>query len=400
MSIAADQEARERFKTELEQNFCVVAGAGSGKTTSIVERICQLALRDRSPLRRLGVVTYTKSAAIEFKSRARQQLLRSASEADALDYLRALEQSYFGTIHGFCFNLIREFRSRLLIPEQPRVPNEDEQDVLWETFVTDSRELSGLLQHPVTRSLLRVCTLSDLLYIAKRFRPSMPRNEPAKRMPIPDAAKTRAAILKNRKSEDVKKRTVASLDAFAATMSADIGFSLLPVCDSTRGKLIEAFKHDMAPLIKWLQEAAEWVADRLGRSVCNRCLQEGILSFNNQIDVCLELLQQSDILDQLRGREFIVIVDEAQDTDSRMFQVFVELTRPQNERFGSWPDAGKPPIAGRFCLVGDPRQTIFERGITGRFAKLCKLFGDGDGGELVRFNGPCRCGETVARRIK
>jgi ATP-dependent helicase/nuclease subunit A len=399
MSIAADQEARERFKTELEQNFCVVAGAGSGKTTSIVERICQLALRDRSALRRLVVVTYTKSAAIEFKSRARQQLLRSASEADALDYLRALEQSYFGTIHGFCFNLIREFRSRLLIPEQPRVPTEDEQDVLWETFVTDSRELSGLLQHPVTRSLLRVCTLSDLLYIAKRFRPSMPRNEPAKRMPIPDGARTRAAILKNRKSEDVKKRTVASLDAFAATMSADIGFSLLPVCDSTRGKLIEAFKHDMAPLIKWLQEAAEWFADRLARSFRNRCLQEGILSFDNQIDVCLELLQQSDILDQLRGREFIVIVDEAQDTDSRMFQIFVELTRRPNERFGSWPDAGKAPIPGRFCLVGDPRQTIFERGLTSRFAKLCKYFGDGDGGELLRFNVTYRCAETVARRI-
>jgi ATP-dependent helicase/nuclease subunit A len=399
MSIAADQEARERFKTELEQNFCVVAGAGSGKTTAIVERICQLALRDRRALRRLVVVTYTKSAAIEFKSRARQQLLRSASEADALDYLRALEQSYFGTIHGFCFNLIREFRSRLLIPEQPRVPTEDEQDVLWETFVTDSQELSELLQHPVTRSLLRVCTLSDLLYIAKRFRPSMPRNEPAKRMPIPDGARTRDAILKNRKSEDVKKRTVASLDAFAATMSADAGFSLLPVCDSTRGKLIEAFKHDMAPVIKWLQEAAEWFADRLARGFRNRCLQEGILSFNNQIDVCLELLQQSDILDQLRGREFIVIVDEAQDTDSRMFQIFVELTRQPNERFGSWPDAGKPPIPGRFCLVGDPRQTIFERGSTSRFAKLCKYFGDGDGGELLRFNVTYRCAETVARRI-
>jgi ATP-dependent exoDNAse (exonuclease V) beta subunit len=399
MSIATDQEARERFKTELEQNFCVVAGAGSGKTTAIVERICRLAIRDRNALRRLVVVTYTKSAAIEFKSRSRQKLLRTASETDALDYLRALEQAYFGTIHGFCFNLIREFRSRLLIPEQPRVPTEDEQNVLWETFVTDSQELNELLQHPATHSLLRVCTLSDLLSIAKRFRPSMPRSAPAKRMPIPDGAETRAVILNNKRSEDVKKRTITSLDAFAATMSADAGFSLLPVCDSTRGKLIEAFKHDMAPLVKWLQEAAEWFADRLARSFRNRCLQEGILSFNNQIDVCLELLQQSDILDQLRGREFIVIVDEAQDTDSRMFQIFVELTRPQNERFGSWPDAGKPPIAGRFCLVGDPRQTIFERGMTGRFGKLCKYFGDGDGGELLRFNVTYRCAETVARRI-
>jgi ATP-dependent helicase/nuclease subunit A len=156
----------------------------------------------------------------------------------------------------------------------------------------------------------------------------------------------------------------------------------------------------MAPLIKWLQEGAEWFADRLARSFRNRCLQEGILSFNNQIDVCLELLQQhSDVLEQLRRREFIVIVDEAQDTDSRMFQIFVELTRPANERFGDWPDAGKPPLAGRFSLVGDPRQTIFERGVTSRFAKLCKYFGDGDGGELLRFNVTYRCSEKVASRI-
>ncbi len=398
MSLISDQAARERFHTELDQNFCVVAGAGSGKTTAIVERICRLAMSDRNALRRLVVVTYTKSAAIEFKTRSRQKLLRTASETEALDYLRALEQAYFGTIHGFCFNLIREFRSRLLIPEQPRVPTEDEQNVLWETFVTDSRELTELLQHPVTRSLLRVCTLSDLLYIAKRFRPSMPRNAPAKRMPIPDGARTKVANVRGR-SDNVKKRTIEGLDAFAEKMSTDAGFSLLPVCDSPRGILNEAFRHDMAPLIKWLQEGAEWFADRLARSFRSRCLQEGILSFNNQIDVCLELLQQSDILDQLRRREFIVIVDEAQDTDSRMFQIFVELTRPPDESFGNWPGAGKPPISGRFCLVGDPRQTIFERGMTSRFAKLCKHFGEGDGGELLRFNVTYRCAETVARRI-
>jgi ATP-dependent helicase/nuclease subunit A len=398
MSLSTDQEARERFRTELDQNFCVVAGAGSGKTTAIVERICRLAMRDRNALRRLVVVTYTKSAAIEFKTRSRQQLLRTASETEALDYLRALEQAYFGTIHGFCFNLIREFRSRLLIPEQPRVPSEDEQNILWETFVTDSRELNELLPHPVTRSLLRVCTLSDLLYMAKRFRASMPRTEPSRKMPIPDGARTRAANVRGR-SDNVKKRTIEALDAFAEKMSTDAGFSLLPVCDSPRGVLNEAFKHDMAPLIKWLQEGAEWFADRLARSFRSRCLQEGILSFNNQIDVCLELLQQSDILDQLRCREFIVIVDEAQDTDSRMFQIFVELTRPPNESFGNWPGAGKPPTSGKFCLVGDPRQTIFERGMTGRFAKLCKHFGGGDGGELLRFNVTYRCAETVARRI-
>src|SRR5215813_12596196 len=165
MSIAEDQAARDRFHSELDRNFCVVAGAGSGKTTAIVERICRLAIRDRNALRRLVVVTYTKSAAIEFKSRSRQKLLRTASETDALIYLRALEQAYFGTIHGFCLNLVREFRSQLRLPEDLRVPTETERALLWQTFVAQSAELERLAAHAVTRSLLRVCTMGELLAV-------------------------------------------------------------------------------------------------------------------------------------------------------------------------------------------------------------------------------------------
>src|SRR5258707_13971978 len=186
-------------------------------------------MSERKALRRWVVVTYSKSAAIAFKTRSRQQLLRTASETEALDYLRALEQAYFGTIHGFCFNLIREFRSRLLIPEQPRVPSEDEQNVLWETFVTDSRELNELLPHPVTRSLLRVCTLADLLYIANRVRPSMPRTEPSRKMPIPAGARTKAANVRGR-PDNVKKRTIEALDALAEPVTTVAGFTWLPAC--------------------------------------------------------------------------------------------------------------------------------------------------------------------------
>src|SRR4051812_22098499 len=183
-----DESARTLFRTALDQNFCVVAGAGSGKTSAIVERICELAIWDPSALRRLVVVSYTNSAALAFKNRSRQRLLDAVSETEALIYLRGLEQAYFGTIHGFCLNLIREFKSRLRLPEQVRVPTDAERDLLWETFVTDSAELGELTQPPVTRSLLRVCTLADLLDVAKRFRPSAPLDPPSRRMPLPNIA--------------------------------------------------------------------------------------------------------------------------------------------------------------------------------------------------------------------
>jgi ATP-dependent helicase/nuclease subunit A len=389
-----DENVRTLFRSALDQNFCVVAGAGSGKTTAIVERICELAIRDPSSMRRLVVVSYTNSAALAFKSRSRQRLLDAVSETEALIYLRALEQAYFGTIHGFCLNLIREFKSRLRLPEQLRVPTDTERDLLWENFVTDSPELDELAQHPATRSLLRVCTLSDLLDVAKRFRPSVPLDAPTQRMPLPNVARI-SSIPVSKQSEKRKQSTIENLEAFLKRWSSGLGFISLPKCDTSRLK--EAFETQMAPVASWLEEAAEWFADRLARSFRTWCLRQGVLSYADQIDVCVELLKQPDLLDQVRQRELIVIVDEAQDTDARMFQVFVELTRPPGERFGDWPGSGRPPLAGRFCLVGDPRQTIYERSRTGRFAELSEHFGSRN--ELVRFNVTYRCAGNVVRGI-
>jgi ATP-dependent exoDNAse (exonuclease V) beta subunit len=390
-----DESARTRFRTVLDRNFCVIAGAGSGKTTAIVERIRELAVRDLGALRRLVVVTYTNSAAIEFRSRTRQLLLETVTKADALIYLRALEQAYFGTIHGFCLNLIREFRSRLWLPEQFRVPKDAERDLLWEAFVADCPELE-LTRHPAARSLLRVCTLNDLLELAKRFRPSRTLSPPTGRMPLPDPAKIRAAPVP-RNAEKGKQRVVEATEAFVERLSHRSGFSPLPRRETTAKALKELFNEQMAPMVAWLEEAAAWFADRLARSFRQRCRQAGVFTYSDQVDMCLELLQQPDLLDQIRRREPIVIVDEAQDTDARMFQVFIELTRPPGEAFGTWPGAGKPPVPGRFCLVGDPRQTIFERRSSSRFAELCQQFDSED--ETIRFNVTYRCANQVVRRI-
>jgi ATP-dependent exoDNAse (exonuclease V) beta subunit len=391
-----DDLARTRFRTALDRNFCVIAGAGSGKTTAIVERVRELAVRDLSALRRLVVVTYTNSAAVEFKSRAKQLLLDTVGESDALIYLRALEQAYFGTIHGFCLNLIREFRSQLWLPDDLRVPTEVERDLLWEAFVTESPDLDPLTQHPVVRSLLRICTLNELLDLAKRFRPSRLLAPPTRKMPLPDPVKI-GSIPVTRNALKTKQRTVEAVEAFVERLSKSAGFSPIPRRETSAKAVKEAFNDQMAPLVAWLEEAAEWFSDQLARRFRQRCMRSGILTYADQIDICIELLQQPDLLDQVRRRESIVIVDEAQDTDARMFQVFIEITRPPGETFGSWPGTGKPPLPGRFCLVGDPRQTIFERGTSNRFAQLSEHLDREH--ETVRFNVTYRCARGIVRRL-
>ena len=99
MSTPIDQPQRERFITELERNFSVVASAGSGKTRAITDRIIAIATSARALelLPALIVVTFTNRAADEMQQRARQRILE---EGVSLEVLAAFNRAFFGTIHS------------------------------------------------------------------------------------------------------------------------------------------------------------------------------------------------------------------------------------------------------------------------------------------------------------
>src|SRR5262249_3338477 len=111
------------------------------------------------------------------------------------------------------------------------------------------------------------------------------------------------------------------------------------------------------------------------------------------------LLTDREILDQLRRREYIVILDEAQDTALSMFEILLELSRPAGAPIGSWPDSGLGPRQGRFCMVGDPRQTIYERAGIGLYQKLNETFQRRISGELLSFRVTRRCAAAVVNGV-
>jgi ATP-dependent helicase/nuclease subunit A len=81
----------------------VSAGAGTGKTTVLVERfvraVCERGLGIDSVL----VITYTERAAGELRSRIRRRLL----ELGRADLARDLDAAWISTIHGFCHRLLK-----------------------------------------------------------------------------------------------------------------------------------------------------------------------------------------------------------------------------------------------------------------------------------------------------
>src|SRR5258708_17763677 len=76
-----DQATRERLRRDLDTTFFVEAGAGTGKTTVLVDRIVALVAAGRVRMVTLAAITFTEAAAAELRDRVRQGLERAAADA-------------------------------------------------------------------------------------------------------------------------------------------------------------------------------------------------------------------------------------------------------------------------------------------------------------------------------
>jgi len=116
----ADEEARRRIREDLETNLLVEAGAGSGKTTELVNRMVALVESGTATVDRIAAVTFTRKAAGELRERFQAKLERRIVEAaegvDESDVVRVrlssalddIDRTFIGTIHAFCARLLRE----------------------------------------------------------------------------------------------------------------------------------------------------------------------------------------------------------------------------------------------------------------------------------------------------
>jgi len=111
-----DLGARRRIQDDLETNLLVEAGAGSGKTTELVNRMLALVATGTATVDQIAAVTFTRKAAGELRERFQARLERELREArlpgESLDRLRQaldeLDRAFLGTIHAFCARLLRE----------------------------------------------------------------------------------------------------------------------------------------------------------------------------------------------------------------------------------------------------------------------------------------------------
>src|SRR3990172_2274682 len=138
MKGLSDAEDRRLAVTTFDKNIVVTAGAGTGKTTLLVERILHLLMREPDPLRVTDIValTFTNKVANEMKIRLKERLLglisapvsqgatpdedplvqdlreryglsREKIEARAHEASNELEMAQIGTMHSFAGHILR-----------------------------------------------------------------------------------------------------------------------------------------------------------------------------------------------------------------------------------------------------------------------------------------------------
>lgn len=129
---AAQRAAIQRRRRRL----LVSAGAGTGKTSVLVERVRRRILDPDEPVDvdRLLVVTFTEAAAAEMRERIGRALEAESAE-DPSDprprqQLALLGRSQISTLHSFCLRLIRQYFYRLDVDPAARVLSAHEANLM------------------------------------------------------------------------------------------------------------------------------------------------------------------------------------------------------------------------------------------------------------------------------
>ncbi len=323
MTRLLDQAPRERFATELDHSFSVIAPAGVGKTFAIVERVANLLRQDGPPI---ALVTYTQKAANEMREKLERKIGRAANDPTRL---------FSGTIHSFCTRLIRENPAKFGVGAAIEVVPADYR--LWCEFIeSEPAPFSGEAAQNFYRYVgMNFSGRNDWLEFI--YAAPVPEN----RAFVPPPEIDLAAL----EAEEIPSRCEASFERlldWARWQNAQREGGLWVHCDYERPDskgMQDLLGRYYDPYQNWYRrEAAEMVAQLAAKFRAWR-IRHGKLTYDDLISVAAE------------GAEglarYAVVLDEAQDTSLLQLQVLQKVAAR---------DAG----FFNFSMVGDPQQLIYS----------------------------------------
>ena len=136
-------------------NLLVAAGAGSGKTAVLVERILKKIIEDKVDIDRLLVVTFTNAAASEMRERIANRLYQELEKDATLQkQITMLAKSNISTLHSFCLKVIRDNFFKIDLDPNFRIGDQVEcellkietiEELMEELYEADDKEFEELI---------------------------------------------------------------------------------------------------------------------------------------------------------------------------------------------------------------------------------------------------------------
>jgi ATP-dependent helicase/nuclease subunit A len=426
-----------------------VAGAGSGKTGTLVEYLLRF-LEDNPRERSLTAIlalTFTEKAATEMRERIGRSLwvrlreAEAAGDSQARAYwekeIRALGQARISTIHSYALSLVSDYSFYLSLPPGLKTeegsPDGDLKEVLTDALdQRDPRFLEFLKYMPLTGFSSSLPSVRSVLTLALvrlsgwglpgLTAPSSDFDPP----PLDDLLedyRTKREALGLLLADGLKSKKRAELEVLAAetclfelaasyrklpeTLADELagilgqvtehtasvsGISaknvtgaLGPLLDS-RNRLLRYFSDVLArPLVSLLVKASELIVSRTEK----KRLSRGSLSFDDILIFARRLLQsRAQVREAERRRWQLVAVDEFQDTNRLQADLLAQILGPPESAGRSWSELDFRTVDGKLRVFGDSKQSIYKfRGAEPEIMNgLAGLLPQNQGGEVLELD--------------
>ena len=400
-----DKEERQKISRDLDKTFLVEAGAGSGKTRNLVNRMIALLQEGKCRIENLAAVTFTKKAAGELQGRFQTELEKTVvemkekkdpGEERISQAIHNLEQVFIGTIHSFCAKLLRERPVEIALdPDFEEM--EEVEDALyrkqtWHEFMIEAKRKHAPLINQLEEAGISAYDLEDAynklsLYPEVRLMPGS-HTEPdyddlrQKLNHFLDKAQTRIPGEKPAKGYD----SLQLLMLRCLIRRRNLGFSspktlmkTYEILDRQGGITqnrwpskeealefksdFETFKEEVVggALEKWREFRHSRVLDFLKPALAyyeQKRLSRARLNFQDQLLLASRLLRENPEVRKYFSKRYTrILVDEFQDTDPIQAEVLFYLTGEDKEE-KDWKKL--VPAPGALFLVGDPKQSIYR----------------------------------------
>ncbi|HEY3304421.1 MAG TPA: UvrD-helicase domain-containing protein [Candidatus Binatia bacterium] len=415
-----DSLERERAATTFDRNVVVTAGAGTGKTRLLIDRLVHLLMRDpETKLTQIVALTFTNKAATEMKVRLRERLqsyvaitldaaatnddtareevrnlleryhlTKEALDRRALDALRQIERSEIGTIHSFAASLLRLYPMESGV--DPQFIEDDGArfdrlfDEHWGVWLDEELSYRGTRQED-WKQVLRKVRLDEVRVLAASIcsetvdlqRLGVLSGD--KHIPVDialwlGALEKRAFALLQRHPENRSNEKLirASRDVLQKALRSDAGDCTPDLLSGGLNKNLKGWDEEdyrEAQEVLRVAKALCHVDDSLSRSLAGLLIpfaetfrdaftRAGLISFDGLLARARALVRDRlAVREQLKRRFQAILIDEFQDTDPIQYEILVYLAEEIGKPARNWKDVALTP--GKVFVVGDPKQSIY-----------------------------------------